>query len=776
MERKVKICTLCAMSAQGAAEYLEQRLSACSLMPQSEDFGDAAAFAARAADLAADGGIVVAAAPLNMFLNAKLRLLKAFSFKMVRSSTVASLMGENAPQNPKERDLHAAVPQKSKAFPTRDGLYSAFAAKDGDALVVFLPLEEEMLKYLFETGVEQIFTGELKAAVASAPKTKKQELKERIDSVIASGKTVAVSPCGSSKMLLSAISAVEGSELAFYADSYAAEKGEGISDAEYIAECARASKENAGKNLGIAISEIYNDGSGDEDFVIVCVADSERAKAAKVYAKPGEDKKLLIVAAIIKLCQMLDELSGPAGLVNPNPPVAAPKKWSRNPKTPLLVAIIAIAVAIIICIIVAFVLSGKEDDATLTYAEQNPYVQQGGTLAEDNNYFDYQGGSALEFEDLGAVAIEPETSTLSFISTAPTTMFSQTTLPKTTLTQKVTKVLTTIEKTTKVLTTKSTTTKPITTVSTTVTTTRKMTTTATTAVPTTVATTVGTTSTVSGDGGTFVFRVYGYGHGVGMSQEGAIQMAKDGSTYDKILTHYFAGTTVQTDSATPATVKYGGKDIPLVEYLCRTAKPEIGPSAPLEALKAQIVSAYTFAKYYNFDVAKSKHVYDSGYAYEGTNVHKACLAVLGMESDADTPSAKYIDYNGSAAFTCYFASSAGKTASASSVWGGNQYPYLTGGISSPEDIDVSTVEISAADMKKYIESYDEDNSSVSITLSDDPSEWLEIISHDSAYNEKTGYVNEIRVGNCKLRGNAFRSYVVDFKIRSHCFALEYIPE
>ena len=33
----------------------------------------------------------------------------------------------------------------------------------------------------------------------------------------------------------------------------------------------------------------------------------------------------------------------------------------------------------------------------------------------------------------------------------------------------------------------------------------------------------------------------GYGHGVGMSQWGANGMAKNGSTYEEILKHYYTG-------------------------------------------------------------------------------------------------------------------------------------------------------------------------------------------------------------------------------------------
>ena len=44
----------------------------------------------------------------------------------------------------------------------------------------------------------------------------------------------------------------------------------------------------------------------------------------------------------------------------------------------------------------------------------------------------------------------------------------------------------------------------------------------------------------------FIFDVYGYGHGCGMSQWGAIGYARNGWGYQDILTHYFVGTTNTT--------------------------------------------------------------------------------------------------------------------------------------------------------------------------------------------------------------------------------------
>ena len=50
--------------------------------------------------------------------------------------------------------------------------------------------------------------------------------------------------------------------------------------------------------------------------------------------------------------------------------------------------------------------------------------------------------------------------------------------------------------------------------------------------------------TVAADSESVTFRVTGYGHGVGMSQYGANQLAREGKTWREILEWYYTGTTV----------------------------------------------------------------------------------------------------------------------------------------------------------------------------------------------------------------------------------------
>ena len=48
---------------------------------------------------------------------------------------------------------------------------------------------------------------------------------------------------------------------------------------------------------------------------------------------------------------------------------------------------------------------------------------------------------------------------------------------------------------------------------------------------------------ISNEGITFYTK--GYGHGVGLSQFGANELAKEGKTYQEILTHYYTGTSIK---------------------------------------------------------------------------------------------------------------------------------------------------------------------------------------------------------------------------------------
>lgn len=586
--------------------------------------------------------------------------------------------------------------------------------------------------------------------------------RENLESVVASGKKIAVANVGFYQPLMAVVASVEGGENAF---SVAHVNGSAVS-ADSLAQAAKAAKEQSTADFGAAVSEVETENG--EKLVLVCLADSERAWGAKVFAEDGESTKALAGAAITKLCEMLSETVAAGALISPDAP-----KPKKTPWLTFIVVMLGIAAAVVLALLVAFFVGEKSENKTAASIKSVPKangavvqaVEPDTTIAvELTDPFDYRGGSGIgdEEELLFAATSTAENATdVSQTVQTPAVSINQTTQPQTAKpvesttktetkpTQSATKApVSTTKAPTKPSTTVPKATQPQTTVP----------------EPTTKQTETSTQS------GTFVFTSYGWGHGVGMSQEGAISMAKNGSDYKKIIAAYFPGTTVKADNAMPQTVKYGGVEYGLIEYLCKTSYREMGNGAPKEAIKAQIVAVYTFAKTYNFDVDSSRHAFSASWAYEGTATHKACLELFGMKSADDEPKAVYVDYNGQPAFTCYFASSAGKTASASSVWGGS-YPYLCGGTSSPETVDVAELKISSEEMKELILDYDKN-----IVLSDNPSEWISVVSHDGAYSSSIGYASVVRVGNKELRGNRFRSDVCDYRLRSHCFTVKFVPD
>lgn len=281
--------------------------------------------------------------------------------------------------------------------------------------------------------------------------------------------------------------------------------------------------------------------------------------------------------------------------------------------------------------------------------------------------------------------------------------------------------------------------------------------------------------------GTFTFYVFGYGHGVGMSQVGANYLAGIGWSWADILAHYYydPNTYIVTGEIYPQKITYEDVQYDTREYLARALEAEMSSSYNKEALKAQVVAIYTFARYYNADAIVSGTPIFTGKLTKGSH---AFLAEGRTPSDAAYAAVDeimaigpYISHNGSTALTPYHAMSAGMTTSYYNCWGknsGTSVPYLNGARSSIGDYNdanfKSTVTLTSEEIKAIA-------TAQGINLTGDPATWISIISHDSAVREDIGYVSSIKVGTQVMTGNDFRIKLLGGKIRSHCFAMTYTP-
>lgn len=210
-------------------------------------------------------------------------------------------------------------------------------------------------------------------------------------------------------------------------------------------------------------------------------------------------------------------------------------------------------------------------------------------------------------------------------------------------------------------------------------------------------------------------------------------------------------------SSAPANITLNGVVMDGKDALAKLVATEISDSANSEAIKAQAVIMYTYLAFR-----------DTNYVVSG--VTAATSYSDSIKNAVDEVYGKTLTYQGKAAFTPYFAISAGKTAAADAVYG-KSYTYITA-VPSIVDRNAQGYETkktySKDELKSRISTFDQ-----SLTISDDASKWLSIKKHDASVNSGTGYVAEIDVCGRTISGADFVQNVLSKEIPSHCFTIAF---
>lgn len=215
-------------------------------------------------------------------------------------------------------------------------------------------------------------------------------------------------------------------------------------------------------------------------------------------------------------------------------------------------------------------------------------------------------------------------------------------------------------------------------------------------------------------------------------------------------------TTTTPEGTEIVTARFDGsvQEINAYDLVCMIVSTEMSPSFNQEALKAQAVAAYSYVKYHNVNGLIPSVLVKHNIPDE---VRQAVDAVFG----------KCCYYNGSPAQTVYTASSAGTTASAENVWGGNPVPYLTS-VATPFD---AASDPNYGVITTFSESYIRNafESYLGITLSDDPANWLTVTGRIDG-----NYVSSVNVdGQVTVSGRKIRENILKFGIKSWCFDVSY---
>ena len=735
-----------------------------------EQFTDSRELFSALAGAFGDSETVVLAASERHYIEIKKLLFDALRTKTASSDRIAEVL-EKADED------QCLMPADAQILVTDDGKYSGFIEKSGSQTLVFLPLSDgrcakvaEELKLVFlpvEKAAESANTTEPDANGAGEPSAEEKCDPEEVVALLKErGLSVAVASSKNSPFVFSVLPYDDESDFgdAIFAQSVDIERQEDESHGEYIAAMAGRARAKSGASIGAAISNVFrNDDENSKHFMLICIADENKARVFKVFSRKGETTQEFIYACVHRLYSALadyarngfvmHDVSDDASIIitdgeHHSHHKSAPVRSGK--KTALIVASV-ILLAVLIGTAVTFLVKGYGSQAgTSLIGARTQDTTESGT-----------GDIIGVIDDIIIADVEDPNGDTTDEYSSDSTAAQSTDSGKTTGEQTNGTVPGSIAEGSTVLTTVIST-KP---------TTRPNTTGKPTTKPTQKPTET-TTRHSSSKTGTFVFTVYGYGHGVGMSQNGASEYARRGWTYKQILLHYYnnPGISLVKDSKLPSKVTYNGKSYSLAEYLGKTAYAEVGPSAPLESIKSQMVAIYTYAKRQNFKMTTSNHAFRESYAGTSSSIENAIKATLG----------EYLAYYGSPAFTPYFSTAAGKTASSANVWGGSQssYPYLAGGRTSPEGNVKRTLTISSEELRKKVEAYNAKvDSSKRITLQSNPAQWIKILEHDSARGSSCGYISSMRIGNQTMRGNAFRLNIMGAAVlRSHCFTFTYTPD
>lgn len=212
------------------------------------------------------------------------------------------------------------------------------------------------------------------------------------------------------------------------------------------------------------------------------------------------------------------------------------------------------------------------------------------------------------------------------------------------------------------------------------------------------------------------------------------------------------------------------------EYVIGSVAAEMSALYHPEALKAQAVASYTYAKKVGEQNEKYKEsslgeadITDSPETHQGYINEKQRREKWGekfeeyeakIEAAVDEVFGQYLTYNGDTALAVYHANSAGRTQSAETLWG-TEIPYLIS-VESPGDklspSYVSTQEFKKSEFKKLAKNCD-------ISLDGDAEEWVGELT-----KAESGYVMSVRLGSTEVSASKFRE---EFGLKSCCFDIEY---
>ncbi len=213
---------------------------------------------------------------------------------------------------------------------------------------------------------------------------------------------------------------------------------------------------------------------------------------------------------------------------------------------------------------------------------------------------------------------------------------------------------------------------------------------------------------------------------------------------------------VMQNNPAPEFITVNGERIEPKIALARLITADLGSGYRLEAVKAQVVAAYSCLKFLG-----------NGFNIEGVRISETYNDIV-MNAVEDVYG-EYLTFNNSLALPVYHGVSAGSPLDMSM-----KLPYLKS-VVADNTIETNTRDFisekiySVDDMKALLT---KNNSSV--VLSDNPAEWVVIKEHNSSISAEAGYVTSVMFNGVEMTGIEFRMNVMNpVDLPSLCYTITF---
>ena len=325
-----------------------------------------------------DTQVILIGVEQDSYLKFKPILIKAFNFTPAYSEKIESAIG-SAILDEKLLKAHTLVPNECIELISSDGLYSSFYVKSADQYIVVFPLIEESIgETLLNSGLPFFKAPERKFKVYEDIMSEEKaspKAENIVSKLVKNDLKLAIPSTPAAKALKEDIRSCPNYENNVYFTPYVNDSG--VEDPkEYAAQLAKGAMDLRNADLGATVSNIFREKKGDSVinyYSFVSVATADKIVVKKLFANAGEDVDNLITEATNELYSMIDKYADEVIFKNTASEeekekyeqalIEAEFEAEQRPtasigKKGTIAAIIALVLAVIVCVILGFKFGG----------------------------------------------------------------------------------------------------------------------------------------------------------------------------------------------------------------------------------------------------------------------------------------------------------------------------------------------------------------------------------------------------------------------------------